>query len=431
MSTLTKQYLRRQERRFTTTGQVPTVPTVADHKTTGWLDTDIYIGEIVINTADDKMYTRTAGGIVEITGSSSSSLWQQNGIDIGYAQGKVGVGTTSPDADLDVQGKIAATDGLNAMSMTDNFLGAGVEHIGVSRVDGDTFFLNGIDEFSPLTGVPGWGTYMMYRDLANGNFSAVDVTPDGVLISTEDENAIGSNLVFNSGDVNFAIYDSAGNFPATMKMNEDLIRLARDTADIDQGIYIDTTALQITTEIDSLGINAMFSQSAEDGVTRISYTDGALVNGVTVNDANCLIVYEDLNTNVKNSFSISEAGLYCLLNDSGEQGSLIYDSDSGLSVKAWNQILSSLLFTLRDSNDVIISSIDNSGHLFANSISVNTQNTSPTAVLQVDSTTQGFLPPRMTTTERDAIATPEEGLVIYNTTTKTLQFHNSFSWVDV
>jgi hypothetical protein len=37
------------------------------------------------------------------------------------------------------------------------------------------------------------------------------------------------------------------------------------------------------------------------------------------------------------------------------------------------------------------------------------------ARLQVDSTTQGFLPPRMTSTQRDAIASPATGLVVYQT----------------
>ena len=39
------------------------------------------------------------------------------------------------------------------------------------------------------------------------------------------------------------------------------------------------------------------------------------------------------------------------------------------------------------------------------------------AILQADSTTQGFLPPRMTTLERAGIVTPATGLIVYNTTT--------------
>ena len=49
-------------------------------------------------------------------------------------------------------------------------------------------------------------------------------------------------------------------------------------------------------------------------------------------------------------------------------------------------------------------------------------------VLSLISTTKGFLPPRMTTTQRDAIATPDEGLTIYNTTTHAINFYNGTAW---
>jgi hypothetical protein len=47
------------------------------------------------------------------------------------------------------------------------------------------------------------------------------------------------------------------------------------------------------------------------------------------------------------------------------------------------------------------------------------------AILQADSTTKGFLPPRMTTTERNAIASPAAGLMIYNTTTAKLNVYTT------
>ena len=50
------------------------------------------------------------------------------------------------------------------------------------------------------------------------------------------------------------------------------------------------------------------------------------------------------------------------------------------------------------------------------------------AALAVSSTTQGFLPPRMTGTQRDAIAAPAAGLVVYNTTTNKLNFYNGSAW---
>jgi hypothetical protein len=52
----------------------------------------------------------------------------------------------------------------------------------------------------------------------------------------------------------------------------------------------------------------------------------------------------------------------------------------------------------------------------------------PSAKLEISSITQGFLPPRMTTTERNAIVSPVAGLVIYNTTTNVLNFYNGTTW---
>lgn len=61
-------------------------------------------------------------------------------------------------------------------------------------------------------------------------------------------------------------------------------------------------------------------------------------------------------------------------------------------------------------------------------LTVGTTSPSASAKLQVDSTTQGFLPPRMTTTQRDAISSPATGLVIYNTTDNVLQTYTGAAW---
>ena len=50
------------------------------------------------------------------------------------------------------------------------------------------------------------------------------------------------------------------------------------------------------------------------------------------------------------------------------------------------------------------------------------------AVLQANSTTQGALLPRMTTTQRNAIASPATGLEIYNTTTNRKEVYNGTFW---
>jgi hypothetical protein len=52
----------------------------------------------------------------------------------------------------------------------------------------------------------------------------------------------------------------------------------------------------------------------------------------------------------------------------------------------------------------------------------------PSAVLELKSTTKGFLPPQMTTAEINAIATPAEGLQVYNTTIKHMCFYMNGAW---
>jgi hypothetical protein len=65
------------------------------------------------------------------------------------------------------------------------------------------------------------------------------------------------------------------------------------------------------------------------------------------------------------------------------------------------------------------------------SVGMGTATPSTKAKLEISSTTQGFLPPRMTTTQRDAITSPPEGLEIYNSTLKKKQFFNGTSWETV
>ena len=52
----------------------------------------------------------------------------------------------------------------------------------------------------------------------------------------------------------------------------------------------------------------------------------------------------------------------------------------------------------------------------------------PQAQLDVSSTTSGFLPPRMTTSQRDNISSPADGMTFYNTTTDRLETYTALGW---
>ena len=61
-------------------------------------------------------------------------------------------------------------------------------------------------------------------------------------------------------------------------------------------------------------------------------------------------------------------------------------------------------------------------------VGIGTATPAASAKLDITSTTQGFLPPRMDSTQRNAIASPATGLTIYNTTIKAFQVYNGTAW---
>ena len=63
-------------------------------------------------------------------------------------------------------------------------------------------------------------------------------------------------------------------------------------------------------------------------------------------------------------------------------------------------------------------------------VGINTDGSQPdnSAILDAKSTTKGFLPPRVTTTQMNAIASPAAGLMVYNTTLNSICWFNGTSW---
>ena len=62
-------------------------------------------------------------------------------------------------------------------------------------------------------------------------------------------------------------------------------------------------------------------------------------------------------------------------------------------------------------------------------VSMGASSPAASARLDISSTTKGVLIPRMTTTDRGNIASPADGLIIYNTTTKTQDVYNNTRWL--
>ena len=69
----------------------------------------------------------------------------------------------------------------------------------------------------------------------------------------------------------------------------------------------------------------------------------------------------------------------------------------------------------------------------AQSMSINTDGSIPDAssILDIKSSAKGLLIPRMNSAQRSAIATPATGLMVFDTTSKTLFYFNGTSWANI
>jgi hypothetical protein len=66
----------------------------------------------------------------------------------------------------------------------------------------------------------------------------------------------------------------------------------------------------------------------------------------------------------------------------------------------------------------------------AGNIGMGTTSPNVSAKLEVNSTTQGFLPPKMTTAQKLLIGTPASGLMVYDTSLNQMSYYNGGAWVN-
>lgn len=74
-------------------------------------------------------------------------------------------------------------------------------------------------------------------------------------------------------------------------------------------------------------------------------------------------------------------------------------------------------------HSILWSGLLSASALFSQSVGIQTANPDPSAALEVASPSQGFLPPRLSTAQRNGIVLPAEGLVLYNTDTHCLEIN--------
>lgn len=130
----------------------------------------------------------------------------------------------------------------------------------------------------------------------------------------------------------------------------------------------------------------------------------------------------------------TDAGFRLDVNGSGRfNNEFILNRSDGVEMFRMNNSPAVLTFNGNNSSTPTLRFHSQSNILFylkasENRIGINTTTPNASAILDVTSTTQGFLPPRMTTTERNAIASPAAGLVVYDNTDNKHYGYNGTTW---
>jgi hypothetical protein len=208
--------------------------------------------------------------------------------------------------------------------------------------------------------------------------------------------------------------------------------------------FIGTNVLQLGQNVDSAAIG--FS----DGLNVIGQWSGTA--GTFNNTTNAEMIIKVNNTNSSNLYGITIAGdqeagqlaskNLLTLSHWGSSGVQTFGTTS--AVQSYTLINANIVVTPTQPNKTLRGFYYNpaiSGTALAANIAfqstsgtvhVNTATPNATAVLQADSTTQGFLPPRMTNVERAAITSPAIGLMVYCTdAVEGLYVYKSTGWTFV
>lgn len=213
-------------------------------------------------------------------------------------------------------------------------------------------------------------------------------------------------------------------------------------------VWIDVTADEVYICADASTGAAVWIQAG--GSAGVGGSTGATDNAILRADGtggatlqNSLVAIDD-SGNMTGAISVAttdvraatSAGLTIENNSSGDVA--LFGAGGGTGVTFYGGIIADASAVFNESggnNDVRIEG-DTNANLFvtdasADAIGIGTATPDASAVLDVTSTTKGFLPPRVTTTERNAIGTPAEGLLVFDTDLDSLYIYASGAWAAV
>lgn len=353
--------------------------------------------------------TASASGTDDLSGATKILLVEAgaggDGNGIYDADGTIGANrvVTATDS-LKLDGGNFVLNTLNSTGTSKGFLMRNTNDLNLFEMRNDGKFLLGFpydnSDYLSVSGLRG----AVLTGSSNGAFGLSNARPDGT-----------NNTTADNTNFYFLTRNSLGNIVSTGGF---FVRNRNITAGSEYSVMVINEAIQ--TE-NSTGTNGRTVIS-----TRNRHTSGA---GAGV-----------LHVENRDQSTSTTTFLVDAFEQNTQIGFGLRSGSAGTSANTWNlRILNNHSFTynfgqlttgdadFRGGTESYVLHVD-AGE---DAVSIASNNPDNSAIFDINSTTKGFLPPRMTTAQRDAIVSPATGLIVFNTTVNLLQFYDGVSWSNV
>ena len=231
-----------------------------------------------------------------------------------------------------------------------------------------------------------------------------------------DQNVFRLEEAFGSGNPTQFVFELADTGISGLATKNMVIRGLSSTSDLAFSPSSDSPGALVIKDGGNVGIGVgdpdhpleIYKDSAQ---MKLSYDASTSCVFNLQSNGNLSIVPTGTEVSITGDFRIYDA------NDQSETIARIYDSsDDGLISGFANNIETVKIHANGDS------------YFSGGSLVVGGTSADASSCVDLISTAKGFLPPRMTTTQRNAIGSPAAGLTIYNSTTNVLNFYDGSSW---